>query len=649
MVAVFLAGSLLAQTWTGDVLGSHNLGPGSPSPIKGGSSGACLYCHAPHSGLGGRTPLWSQTLSSQSYTLYSSTTIQNTLTQPQVQAASSLCLSCHDGTVAVGTKVPGGAITMTGSMNTKDVFGTELQSSHPFSLKQPLTDSPNLVDTLASSGTTADPLHKVALIKGTVECTSCHEPHQQNLDPVSFKFLVRDSINGQMCLACHTSSARTVGGKNNRLAQWSSSIHATSGNTVNAAANLGSYTTVAQFACLSCHRPHNAYGAAGLLRAPDSPATGVDSYTQTCMICHNGANLQTPILNVYSEFAKKSHPLPSGSNLHDSNEPAVMTEKWHATCADCHNPHSSFQVASFGAAPTIRTSQTGVIGLSASDGTTKIDPAANQYETCFRCHGTSPTRTVSDIYGYLPFRVVGAGNRQNVIPEFASSATSSHPVTHPRSSGLSQPSLRPEGMLNLDGVTPSGRSLAAGSSLFCTDCHNADDNREFGGGGPNGPHGSQYSHLLERPYEYSMVGPAALPGTPIANLNPTPDLSAGGATPGPYALCGKCHNLNTLMLDGSFNKHSKHVSVVGVSCSVCHTAHGMGSVSPSISGERLVNFDVNVVAAYVGPPPDSTTYPISYNRGTNTCVLSCHLYDHKPDGSVALKSAVRSPIIKTLK
>jgi hypothetical protein len=33
------------------------------------------------------------------------------------------------------------------------------------------------------------------------------------------------------------------------------------------------------------------------------------------------------------------------------------------------------------------------------------------------------------------------------------------------------------------------------------------------------------------------------------------------------------------------------------SCSACHTAHGMGGVSGTISGERLVNFDVNIVAS----------------------------------------------------
>ena len=54
--------------------------------------------------------------------------------------------------------------------------------------------------------------------------------------------------------------------------------------------------------------------------------------------------------------------------------------------------------------------------------------------------------------------------------------------------------------------------------------------------------------------------------------------------------------------------HSVHVSQDGFSCSVCHTAHGMGASSPDVTGERLVNFDVNVVG--------DNGAPIAYNRGT---------------------------------
>jgi hypothetical protein len=152
-----------------------------------------------------------------------------------------------------------------------------------------------------------------------------------------------------------------------------------------------------------------------------------------------------------------------------------------------------------------------------------------------------------------------------------------------------------------------------GVRILCTDCHNSDDNREFGGTGASGPHGSTFSHILERRYEFSQ---APSPGQTITNLYPSPDL---GST-GPYALCGKCHDLNQVLANSSFSEHARHIQD-GFSCSVCHTAHGMGAQSATVTGERLVNFDANVVA------PNGTN-PVSYNRNTNTCALVCHGQTH---------------------
>ena len=221
----------------------------------------------------------------------------------------------------------------------------------------------------------------------------------------------------------------------------------------------------------------------------------------------------------------------------------------------------------------------------------------------------SAGKAVNLAYGYLPARIVSSGDLLNVIPQFVLTSTSSHPVVHPRSSALPQPSLRPN-MMQFDGVTPG---KAMGTQIFCSDCHNSDDNRESGGTGPNGPHGSKWTHILERRYEISV---AAAPGQPITNLFPSPDLSANG----PYAMCGKCHDLTQVLANTSFSGHAQHIND-GFSCSVCHTAHGMGGFSATISGERLVNFDGNVVAM-------NGANPISYNRATSTCSLVCHQHAH---------------------
>jgi predicted CXXCH cytochrome family protein len=395
------------------------------------------------------------------------------------------------------------------------------------------------------------------------------------------------------------------------MADWATSAHALSSAKVSPQALVGNYSTVGANACNACHAPHNASGPARLLRGQNE---------QDCIACHNGGSNISPMPvygNVFAEYAstKVGHPFPASTNQHEANESVLLDNNRHATCVDCHNAHGSEVVGVFPPAPQIRISQKNIAGINANDGTSVLTPAVNQYENCLRCHGTSSGKQVLPIYGYFPVRAISAGDPLNLIPQFAVTATSSHPVMHTSSSPLAQPSLLAN-MLNLDGITP-GRAM--GTQILCSDCHNSDDNREFGGTGANGPHGSRWTHILERRYEFTN---AALPGQLISNPNPNPDLSVNG----PYALCGKCHDLaNQIMKNTSFNDHANHINA-GMSCSACHTAHGMGATSGTISGERLVNFDANVVA------PNGAS-PISYSRTTNSCTLVCHGVAHTGSGT----------------
>jgi hypothetical protein len=166
-----------------------------------------------------------------------------------------------------------------------------------------------------------------------------------------------------------------------------------------------------------------------------------------------------------------------------------------------------------------------------------------------------------------------------------------------------------------------------GSRIFCTDCHNSDNNREFGGTGPNGPHGSRNTHILERRYEFSQVAvgvfPGGGPGSLIINPLKNPPLDPGSS--GPYSLCAKCHDLSNLIGNASWAYHGSHVNDDGVSCSVCHSGHGV-PLGTSGTGKGLISFDLNVVA------PNPNGGAISYS-GTS-CTLRCHMMDHNPDGSV---------------
>jgi len=76
--------------------------PHDLSPVPGG--GSCSFCHTPHGALPG-TPLWSHKLSTAVYKIYESSSLKAKVGQPT--GSSKLCLSCHDGTVALTETLTG--------------------------------------------------------------------------------------------------------------------------------------------------------------------------------------------------------------------------------------------------------------------------------------------------------------------------------------------------------------------------------------------------------------------------------------------------------------------------------------------------------------------------------------------------------------
>src|SRR5208282_2837561 len=123
--------------------------------------------------------------------------------------------------------------------------------------------------------------------------------------------------------------------------------------------------------------------------------------------CHAGGSNLTPApANVFSEYTspKVGHPFPRTTNPHDAAENVLLNNNRHATCVDCHNGHGAAQVTSFLGPPLIRISQRDIAGISATNGITVLNPAVNQYENCFRCHGSGTGKTVRPLFGYLPVR-----------------------------------------------------------------------------------------------------------------------------------------------------------------------------------------------------------------------------------------------------
>lgn len=579
------------------VIGSqHDLSPTGSGPVKSSVGSACAFCHAPHNVLGNVTPLWDHQLSTQSYTPYNSSTY-NSGPQTPSGSSSKLCLSCHDGTVAVGLTASKGAIATTGSMAAIDNLGTNLSTGHPVGMT-PANDGQLASSLFANPPVTKDPA--VKLVGGKVECVTCHDPHEQNNDPAVPMFLARSNANGAMCLACHDTSLP----RPSALSGWDSGAHASAGNSIASSVGAGPYGSVAANACSSCHGAHQNPAGARNLKGGEEAG---------CAPCHSGGNLTPALLNVMGDFAKSyRHPANTVSGIHDPAESLPVNNARHSECADCHNSHAAFSQGGTSLPPGIQPSLSGVSGY---DSGAAINPAVREYQVCFKCHADSTNKVQNSayiVYGRTPSRypqgAMPAGypvppatppDQYNVRLQFLS--TIGHNVTGNSVATTSNTTLRAY-MLNVDGTNNTSRPLTTTSLLFCSDCHNNDLARSANGLGANGPHGSAYPHILQRNLFQEAAGG-----------------SSGNSSAG-YALCSKCHNLTAI---NNIGPHGPHMSY---GCTTCHDPHGVIGGSPS-SNRAMMNFDTAIVSA-------STAYFGYFYRGTGSgqrgCYLRCHSQGHGP-------------------
>ena len=91
----------------------------------------CAVCHAPHNAdvTVTNAPLWNHQTTIASFNTYTSATMHSTTGQPD--ASSKLCLSCHDGTVAVDNF--GGQTAGSYYLSGSSLIDTELNDDHPIS------------------------------------------------------------------------------------------------------------------------------------------------------------------------------------------------------------------------------------------------------------------------------------------------------------------------------------------------------------------------------------------------------------------------------------------------------------------------------------------------------------------------------------
>jgi predicted CXXCH cytochrome family protein len=424
----------------------HNLSVTGTGTIKATSeTEVCIFCHTPHNS-NPSGPLWNRTDPGVTYVLYTSSTLQAVPGQPD--GSSVLCLSCHDGTIALGDVVSRVAdIGFSGGVTRMPVgksnLTTDLSDDHPVSFVY------NAALAL-SDGQLKDPSavsYPVTLENGKVQCTSCHDPHKN----IYGDFLVASTQFSGLCFKCHDRD------------YWAPSSHSTSTKGWNGTGTNpwqhNAYTTVSENGCENCHNPHSAGGRQRIMNFL--------AEENNCLNCHDG-NVASK--NIKAQFAKTYvHNVYGYNQTHDPVENELVSTM-HVECVDCHNPHAVKTLAAN--APAANGFTSGVKGINQTGN--PVDPVQYEYEVCYRCHADSPNKPASPTSRNIP--------QNNVRLEFDLSGPSYHPVVGP-GKNTSCPSL----------ISPA---YTTASVIYCTDCHASN-----GAGAPAGPHGSIYPSILKYRYE----------------------------------------------------------------------------------------------------------------------------------------------------
>ena len=193
----------------------HNLSVSGPGEVKAATeTQVCKFCHVPHSAVVSE-PLWGHAMSK--VPRYDVPVVRRAAgvaePMPQPDGASRLCLSCHDGTVALGDLGRAGRqVTMVGAQrldrNRRGFIGTDLSGSHPVSFAMPETNISRR-DAAGDMGIRTRSLvmaeGKVKLdAAGKMQCTTCHDAHSDRYYEAGRvpRFWVKPTVN-EVCLACH--------------------------------------------------------------------------------------------------------------------------------------------------------------------------------------------------------------------------------------------------------------------------------------------------------------------------------------------------------------------------------------------------------------------------------------------------------------
>lgn len=164
----------------------------------------CICCHTSHHAdlTVPEAPLWDHQNTVATFQLYNSPTFNGAGTITQPSSNSKLCLSCHDGTVAMENY--GGTTNGTHYETGIGNLGTDLRDDHPISFVYDAAlasaDGHLFNPTTHPSGINGGTITSTMLFNNKMECASCHDVH----NTTGILHLLRKSnAVSALCLTCH--------------------------------------------------------------------------------------------------------------------------------------------------------------------------------------------------------------------------------------------------------------------------------------------------------------------------------------------------------------------------------------------------------------------------------------------------------------
>lgn len=195
----------------------HNLSVSGPGTIKATKeTDVCVFCHIPHN-ANPSYPLWGHEITDVDfYTHYTSPYLVSYTSEsdaPPIDGISRLCLSCHDGTIALGATINSqrSEIEMNVRFMPSDApgyLGTNLSGGHPISIiyDESLMSRRALLDAglMQLNWPIVDRDVKLYPTQGGygVQCSSCHDPHGGKGGSGAPPFWQKTTYD-DVCLVCH--------------------------------------------------------------------------------------------------------------------------------------------------------------------------------------------------------------------------------------------------------------------------------------------------------------------------------------------------------------------------------------------------------------------------------------------------------------